>query len=161
MAGWDSDEDALKRTNRMPQTIEKAPTRDGAPEMTDARPPPDTETPGHTSRQSVQAATIGPLRLPVLEGMILLNVSLLIEDPDGYRDINQVGGSEAPGDQGGAHCTPTLDVLCTMIIGEALPPGYRLSTYPIASLKHHYGVSRVTQYACGGQSTTLGADNGD
>src|SRR5579864_2279710 len=101
----------------MPVTIEKAPTRDGALEMTDARPQPDIETPGHASSQGVQAAAIGPLRLPVLEGITLLNISLLIEDPDGFGDINQVGGSEAPGDQGGTHRAPTLDILCAMVIG--------------------------------------------
>jgi hypothetical protein len=130
--------------------------------VADARPQPDIEILGHASRQRVQAAAIGPFRLLVLERITLLNVSLLIEDPDGFRDINQVGGSESPGDQGGAHCIPTLDVLCTMLIGESLlPPGCCSSTYPTASLKHCYGVSRVTQYMCGGQSTTPGADNGD
>lgn len=162
VTGRGCDEDALKLADRMPQTIEKAPTRDGAPEKVNARPPPDTETSGHTSRQSVQAAAIGPLRLPVLEGITLLDVSLLIEDPDGLRDINQVGGSEVPGDQGGAYCTPALDVLCAMIIGEALPPpGCRSSTYLIASLKHRYCMSGVTQGMCGGQSTTTSADYGD
>src|SRR5205085_5630654 len=115
--------------------------------------PPDIQTPGYASRQRIQAAAIGPLRLPVLQGIALLNVSLLIEDPDGFGDINQVGGSEAPGYQGGTHRAPTLDILCAMIIGETLPPpGRRSSTDPIASLKHCNSVPGVAQDMCGGQS---------
>lgn len=158
--------DALKLTDRMPQAIEKAPTRVVVPEMANACPQPDIETPCHDSRQGIQASAIGPLRLHVLEGIALLNVPLPIEAPDGFRDSNQIGCSEASGDQSGAHRTvdrtPALDILCAMVIGETLlPPGCSSSTYPIASLKHRDNIACVTQYMCGGEPTASGADNGD
>jgi len=88
-------------------------------------------------------------------------MSLLIENPDGFDNINQVGGSEALGDQCRAHSTPALDVLCAMVVDETLPlPGCRTSTYPAASLKYRDGISCVTQYMCGGESTASGANYG-
>jgi hypothetical protein len=48
-----------------------------------------------------------------------------------------------------------------MVVDETLPlPGCRTSTYPAASLKHRDGISRVTQYMCGGESTASGANYG-
>src|SRR5712692_5944673 len=130
--------------------------------MADTCAPPNLETQGHASRQCVQTAAIGPLWLPVLEGIALLDMSLLIEDPDGFRDINQVSSWEALGDQGGTHYTRTLDVLCAMVIGEALPPpGCRSSTYFIAPLKYRYGMPGITQGMCGGQTTASSTNDGD
>jgi len=89
-------------------------------------------------------------------------MSLLIEDPDGFRDINQVGSWEALSDQGGTHYTSALDVLCAMVVGEALPPpGCRSSAYFIAPLKYRYAMPGVTQGMGGGQTTASSADNSD
>src|SRR6266571_3156260 len=126
----------------MAQSIPKAPTRNVATEMANACPSPDIQTLCHSSRQGVQAAAIGPFGLHIQEAITLLNMSLLIENPDGFCDSNQVGSPEAFGDQCGAHGTPALNVLCAMVIGEALPlPGRRSSTYLFASLKHRDGIA--------------------
>src|SRR5260370_41659215 len=130
--------------------------------MADACAPPNLEAQGHASGERVQAAAIGPLWLPVLERIAPLNMSLLIENPDGFRDINQVGSWEALSDQGGTHSTPALDVLCGMVICEALPPpGCRSPAYFIAPLKYRHGMPGVTQGICGGQATASSADDGD
>src|SRR5260370_29658045 len=140
--------------------VKKAPSCDSALEMVNACSPPDIETLCHTSRQGVQAAAIGPFWLHVLEGIALLNMSLLIKDPDGFSDINKIGGAEAFGDQCGAHCAPALDVLFAMVIVESLLlPGRCSSTNFLTSLKHRYGIPRVMQYMFGGKSTASSTDN--
>ena len=105
---------------------------------------PDIQSLGHAFGQGMQAAAIGPLRLHILEGIALLNVPLVIEDPDGLSDIDQVGQAETPGDQGIAHRAITFDVLCAMIVDEALPlPGGCSTAYAAILFEYGYCVACV------------------
>src|SRR5215470_12755621 len=105
---------------------------------------PDIQSLGHAFGKGVQAAAIGPLGLCILEWITLLNVSLAIEGPDGLSDIDQVGQAETPGDQGVAYRATTLDVLCAMIVDEALPlPGSCSTAYAVILFEYGYCIACV------------------
>src|SRR5690348_7438452 len=119
--------------------------------MSDALPFADIQTLGHEPGQGIQAAAIGPLRLPVLERIALLDAPLLIEDPDRFRNVDQLVSPETSCNEVRTHRTSTLDILRSVIIGEAvLLPGCGSPTCLIASLKYRYRMPGIAQSVSGG-----------
>ncbi len=94
-------------------------------------------------------------------GIAFLDMSLGIEDPDRFADIDEIVEIKAPGDQCGTGRGAAFDVLRSMIIDKASTfAGSYASAYAMTLLKERYCVTCILEDMCGSQSRASRAYDG-
>ncbi len=109
----------------------------------------------------MEAGAIVPFRVGVLGRVALGNVAVLIENPDGFGNVDEVVDVKAFSDQRCADRGATFDVLCAVVVDKALTlTGGGPPTDLCMLLEESHCMACILQDMSGSKARAARADNG-